>query len=87
MDHGNNSNTNMDISLGGKNIAELRDSTGVKVGISKVVQGVPDRVLTAVGTVESVAKVSNYVMAMMDVELTLYFVFCKGIWICCSNLD
>lgn len=49
----------MDSLLGGKNIAELRDSTGVKVGISKVVQGVPDRVLTAVGTVESVAKVSK----------------------------
>lgn len=45
------------IGKGGKNVAELRDSTGVKAGVSKVVQGVHDRVLTVSGTLEGVAKV------------------------------
>ncbi|GAB5588100.1 RNA binding protein [Umbelopsis nana] len=44
------------IGKNGKNVAELRDATGVKAGVSKVVQGVHDRVLTVVGTLESVAK-------------------------------
>ena len=30
----------------GKNVADLRDQTGVRAGVSKVVQGVHDRVLT-----------------------------------------
>lgn len=45
-------------SIDGKNVAELRDATGVKAGVSKVVQGVHDRVLTVVGSLQSVAKVS-----------------------------
>jgi len=44
------------IGKNGKNVAELRDATGVKAGVSKVVQGVHDRVLTVVGSLESVAK-------------------------------
>jgi len=44
------------IGRGGKNVAELRDATGVKAGVSKVVPGVPDRVLTVSGTLEGVAK-------------------------------
>ncbi|KAI9010000.1 hypothetical protein CLU79DRAFT_774320 [Phycomyces nitens] len=44
------------IGKAGKNVAELRDSTGVKAGVSKVVQGVHDRVLTVSGTLEGVAK-------------------------------
>ncbi|RUP52357.1 KH domain RNA-binding protein [Jimgerdemannia flammicorona] len=44
------------IGKGGKNVAELRDATGVKAGVSKVVQGVHDRVLTVSGTLEGVAK-------------------------------
>ena len=44
-------------SLAGKNVAELRDSTGVKAGVSKVIQGVHDRVLTVSGSLEGVAKV------------------------------
>lgn len=44
-------------SLGGKNVAELREATGVKAGVSKVVMGVHDRVLTINGTLEGVAKV------------------------------
>lgn len=46
------------IGKGGKNVAELREVTGVKAGVSKVVQGVHDRVLTVSGTLEGVAKVS-----------------------------
>jgi predicted RNA-binding protein YlqC (UPF0109 family) len=45
------------IGKGGKNVAELRDATGVKAGVSKVVQGVHDRVLTVSGTLEGVAMV------------------------------
>lgn len=44
------------IGKGGKNVADLRDETGVKAGVSKVVQGVPDRVLTITGGCEAVAK-------------------------------
>lgn len=47
------------IGKGGKNVAELRDSTGVKAGVSKVVQGIHDRVLTVSGTLEGVAKVTK----------------------------
>jgi hypothetical protein len=45
------------IGKAGKNVADLRDQTGVKAGVSKVVQGVHDRVLTVTGTIEGVAKV------------------------------
>ena len=41
----------------GKNVADLRDQTGVKAGVSKVVPGVHDRVLTVTGTLENVSKV------------------------------
>lgn len=44
------------IGKGGKNVADLRDATGVKAGVSKVVQGVHDRVLTITGGCEPVAK-------------------------------
>lgn len=44
------------IGKGGKNVAELRDETGVKAGVSKVVQGVHDRILTITGTCDAVAK-------------------------------
>jgi heterogeneous nuclear rnp K-like protein 2 len=44
------------IGKGGKNVAELRDETGVKAGVSKVVQGVHDRVLTIAGGCESISK-------------------------------
>jgi heterogeneous nuclear rnp K-like protein 2 len=47
------------IGKGGKNVAELREATGVKAGVSKVVQGVHDRVLTVSGTLEGVAKVTR----------------------------
>ncbi|KAI0024788.1 hypothetical protein F4780DRAFT_555227 [Xylariomycetidae sp. FL0641] len=44
------------IGKGGKNVADLRDETGVKAGVSKVVQGVHDRVLTITGGCEAIAK-------------------------------
>lgn len=45
------------IGKGGKNVADLREQTGVKAGVSKVIQGVHERVLTVSGAVDAVAKV------------------------------
>ena len=45
------------IGKAGKNVADLRDQTGVKAGVSKVIPGIHERVLTVSGSVESVAKV------------------------------
>lgn len=45
------------IGKAGKNVADLRDQTGVKAGVSKVIPGVHERVLTVTGSVEGVAKV------------------------------
>lgn len=45
------------IGKGGKNVAELREQTAVKAGVSKVIPGVHERVLTVIGSVEGVAKV------------------------------
>lgn len=44
------------IGKAGKNVADLRDETGVKAGVSKVVQGVHDRVLTVTGPLEGISK-------------------------------
>ncbi|TDZ36408.1 RNA-binding protein rnc1 [Colletotrichum spinosum] len=44
------------IGKAGKNVADLREETGVKAGVSKVVQGVHDRVLTITGEIQAVAK-------------------------------
>lgn len=44
------------IGKAGKNVADLRDETGVKAGVSKVVQGVHDRVLTITGGCEAISK-------------------------------
>ncbi|KAI8340658.1 hypothetical protein BC941DRAFT_347783 [Chlamydoabsidia padenii] len=55
------------IGKGGKNVAELREATGVKAGVSKVVMGVPDRVLTINGTLEGVAKAySSMAQTLLD---------------------
>lgn len=43
----------------GANVAELREKTGVKAGVSKVVQGVHDRVLSVSGTLEGISQVSR----------------------------
>lgn len=44
------------IGKGGKNVAEVREITGVRAGVSKVVTGVNERVLTVTGNLDSVAK-------------------------------
>lgn len=44
------------IGKAGKNVADLRDETGVKAGVSKVVPNVHDRVLTVTGTLEGISK-------------------------------
>ncbi|KAB8343253.1 hypothetical protein FH972_022842 [Carpinus fangiana] len=44
------------IGKAGKNVADLRDETGVRAGVSKVVPGVHDRVLTVTGDLESISK-------------------------------
>lgn len=49
------------IGKGGKNVADLRDETGVKAGVSKVVQGVHDRVLTITGGCEAISKAYSVV--------------------------
>ncbi|RAL07492.1 KH domain-containing protein [Aspergillus homomorphus CBS 101889] len=44
------------IGKAGKNVADLRDATGVKAGVSKVVPGVHDRVLTVTGPLHGTAQ-------------------------------
>jgi heterogeneous nuclear rnp K-like protein len=44
------------IGKAGKNVADLRDETGVRAGVSKVVPGVHDRVLTVQGRLVGIAK-------------------------------
>jgi heterogeneous nuclear rnp K-like protein 2 len=44
------------IGKAGKNVADLRDETGVRAGVSKVVPGVHDRVLTVQGRLTAIAK-------------------------------
>ncbi|KAJ3110035.1 RNA binding protein, heterogenous nuclear RNP-K like protein [Phlyctochytrium bullatum] len=44
------------IGKGGKNVAEVREETGVKAGVSKVIPGVHERILTITGPTLSVAK-------------------------------
>lgn len=44
------------IGKAGKNVADLRDETGVRAGVSKVVPGVHDRVLTVNGPLSGIAK-------------------------------
>ncbi|TFL03614.1 hypothetical protein BDV98DRAFT_503782, partial [Pterulicium gracile] len=53
------------IGKGGKNVADLRDATGVKAGVSKVIQGVHERVLTVSGSVEGVAKAYNLIIQQL----------------------
>jgi heterogeneous nuclear rnp K-like protein 2 len=44
------------IGKAGKNVADLRDETGVRAGVSKVVQGVHDRVLSVTGALSGISK-------------------------------
>jgi len=49
------------IGKAGKNVADLREETGVKAGVSKVVQGVHDRVLTVTGPLQGISKAYSIV--------------------------
>ncbi|KAH8722513.1 hypothetical protein GQ44DRAFT_775006 [Phaeosphaeriaceae sp. PMI808] len=44
------------IGKAGKNVADLRDETGVRAGVSKVVLGVHDRVLSVTGSLSGISK-------------------------------
>lgn len=44
------------IGKAGQNVADLRDKTGVRAGVSKVVPGVHDRVLTVTGPLNGIAE-------------------------------
>ena len=45
------------IGKGGKNVAEVREKAGVRAGVSKVVQGVHERILTVSGALHNVSQV------------------------------
>jgi len=49
------------IGKAGQNVADLRDKTGVRAGVSKVVQGVHDRVLTVTGPLSGISKAYHIV--------------------------
>jgi len=49
------------IGKAGKNVADLREETGVKAGVSKVVPGVHDRVLTVSGPLSGISKAYSLV--------------------------
>ncbi|TFY75035.1 hypothetical protein EWM64_g8977 [Hericium alpestre] len=53
------------IGKAGKNVADLRDQTGVKAGVSKVIPGIHERVLTISGSVESVAKAYALIISQL----------------------
>jgi len=53
------------IGKAGKNVADLREQTGVKAGVSKVIPGVHERVLTVVGHVEGVAKAYTLIISQL----------------------
>jgi heterogeneous nuclear rnp K-like protein 2 len=53
------------IGKGGKNVADLREQTGVRAGVSKVIPGVHERVLTVGGSVEAVAKAYNLIISQL----------------------
>ncbi|KAG6829388.1 hypothetical protein H0H92_004656 [Tricholoma furcatifolium] len=53
------------IGKAGKNVADLREQTGVKAGVTKVIPGVHDRVLTVAGSVEAVAKAYTLIISQL----------------------
>ncbi|KAK0233145.1 hypothetical protein IW262DRAFT_1328956 [Armillaria fumosa] len=53
------------IGKAGKNVADLRDQTGVKAGVSKVIPGVHERVLTVTGLVEAVASAYTLIISQL----------------------
>lgn len=65
----NNKEAGVIIGKGGKNVADLREQTGVRAGVSKVSPGVHERVLTVSGPVDAVAKASSCSI-LVNVALT-----------------
>ncbi|EGO05128.1 hypothetical protein SERLA73DRAFT_174106 [Serpula lacrymans var. lacrymans S7.3] len=53
------------IGKAGKNVADLREQTGVKAGVSKVIPGVHERVLAISGSVEAVAKAYTIITSQL----------------------
>ncbi|KAJ8521454.1 hypothetical protein ONZ45_g1848 [Pleurotus djamor] len=53
------------IGKAGKNVADVRDQTGVKAGVSKVIPGVHERVLTVSGSVQAVAKAYTLIISQL----------------------
>ncbi|CCA75070.1 related to poly(rC)-binding protein 3 [Serendipita indica DSM 11827] len=53
------------IGKAGKNVADLREQTGVKAGVSKVVAGVHERVLSVTGSVQGVAKAYTTILQQL----------------------
>ncbi|KAH7883665.1 hypothetical protein F5I97DRAFT_1938360 [Phlebopus sp. FC_14] len=53
------------IGRAGKNVADLREQTGVKAGVSKVTPGVHERVLTVSGSLEAVARAYNLIISQL----------------------
>ncbi|KAG6845769.1 hypothetical protein H0H87_003823 [Tephrocybe sp. NHM501043] len=53
------------IGKAGKNVADLREQTGVKAGVTKVIPGVHERVLTVTGPVDGVAKAYTLIISQL----------------------
>ncbi|KAL4266899.1 K Homology domain-containing protein [Pleurotus pulmonarius] len=53
------------IGKAGKNVADVREQTGVKAGVSKVISGVHERVLTVSGSVQAVAKAYTLIISQL----------------------
>jgi len=62
------------IGKGGKNVTEVREITGVKAAVSKVLTGINERILTVTGNLDSVAKAyssfANYLLENASVPCT-----------------
>ncbi|PVU92734.1 hypothetical protein BB561_003636 [Smittium simulii] len=54
------------IGKSGKNVADLREMANVNAGVSKVVPGIPDRVLSITGILENVVKAYDIVAKSLD---------------------
>ena len=63
----------MIIGRGGATIATMRSETNVKAGVSKVVPGIADRILSVGGSVEGVAQVRATLISSHRVMLTSLF--------------
>jgi heterogeneous nuclear rnp K-like protein 2 len=53
------------IGKAGKNVADIRDQTGVKAGVSKAIPGVHERVLSISGTLDGVSKAYSMIGATL----------------------